>query len=84
MGLPLVVIDNLRFIGVRAVPSETDAPLLVGPDAVLVRPISSQGIETIAWPPRPDFREYAYCGRVARTFRHELIVWGWKWPRQAE
>ena len=41
--------NSLRsVIGVTTVPDETDAPLIVDPDAVLAPPITRERLETVA------------------------------------
>jgi len=44
-----VIVDNLDVVGVAVSPAETDAPLVVNPDAVLTRTIPAQLLEPIAW-----------------------------------
>jgi len=44
----LVVINNLDFVGAIPGPNETDAPLLVDPDAVLARSVSAKQFQTIS------------------------------------
>jgi hypothetical protein len=48
MGLPLVVIDDLHVVSICSFPAETDAPLVVDPDAVLSGPISPQNLQPVA------------------------------------
>jgi hypothetical protein len=43
-----VVIDDFHIMGTIVSPYETDSPLIVDTDAVLSRPISSQGFQAIA------------------------------------
>jgi hypothetical protein len=43
-----VVIDDFHIVGTIVSPHETDPPLIVDTDAVLPRPISSQGFQAIA------------------------------------
>jgi hypothetical protein len=45
---PLVIVDNLNVISIAGAPSETDAPLVVDPDAVLAGSIAFQRFEPIA------------------------------------
>jgi hypothetical protein len=45
--VPLVVVGDLHVVGISAVPSETDTPLVVDRDAVLPGPITSQLLQPI-------------------------------------
>jgi hypothetical protein len=43
-----MVVNNLNVNGIGLHPAETDPPLVVDPNAVLPRPIASQGLETVS------------------------------------
>jgi hypothetical protein len=43
-----MVVNNLYFKRIGLHPAETDPPLAVDPNAVLTRPIASQGLETVS------------------------------------
>ena len=43
-----MVVDDLNAMG-AGVPSETDAPLVIDPNAVLTGSITTQGFKPIAW-----------------------------------
>ena len=43
-----MVVDNLNIKGIPVFPSKADTPLIVDPDAVLSRSITSQGLQTVA------------------------------------
>jgi len=45
----LVVVRDLDFIGISVLPTETDAILLVDPNAVLAPTTSAQWLESISW-----------------------------------
>ena len=44
-----MIVDNLNFVGAALGPHETDAPLLVDPDAVLALSVTSKLLQTIPW-----------------------------------
>ena len=44
-----MIVDNLNFVGAALSPHEADAPLLVDPDAVLTRSVTSKVLQTIPW-----------------------------------
>jgi hypothetical protein len=44
-----MVIGDFDFIGVTFLPNKTDPVLLIDPDAVLIRSITFQTLQTIAW-----------------------------------
>jgi hypothetical protein len=43
-----MVINDLHIVGIRTLPAETDAPLLIDLDTVLARSISPQGFQAVA------------------------------------
>lgn len=49
----LVVVDDLDIVSVAVNPHETDAPLIIDPDAVLVPPISTEPLKPVPrWVPQ--------------------------------
>jgi hypothetical protein len=44
-----LVIHDLDIVGVAAPPPEADSPLVVDPDAVLARTITSQVFQAVPW-----------------------------------
>jgi hypothetical protein len=67
-----VVIKNFNVLSPSLGPSETDAPLVVYPDAVLPLPIAREGLEPVArWNSQViqkvsgiDHQEFAMCGSL--------------------
>jgi hypothetical protein len=45
---PLVIIDDLYVMSIARTPSETNAPLVVDPDAVLTGPVTFQRFQPVA------------------------------------
>jgi hypothetical protein len=46
-GWPLMIVDNLNFVGVTAFPAEANTPLFVDSDAVLILSIAVKLLESI-------------------------------------
>ena len=58
-----MVIDDLRVVGIALVPSKTDAPLIVDPNAVLACAVASQPLQAVA-------RRDAEIGQPHRRIQH--------------
>lgn len=43
-----MVVDDLDLLGIRAVPAETNPPLVVDPDRVLASPAAAQRLQPVA------------------------------------
>jgi len=44
-----VVVGDFDIVGVPALPSEADSPLIVDPDTVLARAVSREALQSIPW-----------------------------------
>jgi hypothetical protein len=54
-----VVIGDFDFVGMTFLPDKTDPVLLIDPDAILIRSITFQALQAIAWRHR-EFHDVAY------------------------
>jgi hypothetical protein len=55
-----MVIGDFDFVGMAFLPNKTDPVLLIDPDAVLIRSISFQALQAVAWR-HSEFRDVAYA-----------------------
>src|SRR6185312_551639 len=73
-SLASVAIDDLHVVGVTIGPSETDAPLVVDPDAVLAIAAALQGFEPVCRGSARIIQHSGIAEHAQLATRHELDI----------
>ena len=66
----LMIVGDLHFKGITALPAKTDPPLIVDPDTVLALPIPRQLFEAVP-------RWYPQIGQRVSSVNHEELLQCW-------